>query len=402
MSIYKAFKFRLYPTQEQEVFFEKSAGCSRFVYNKLLEANITEYQTTKKFILGFELSNKIVELKKEFPWLKEVNSQSLQQSSNNLVTAFKNRFDKKRKKQSGFPKFKSKHSSNISFKVPQSFKIRPERIKIPKAGWVDAKMHRHLEGKVKSLTISKDVNVWFVSILCEIQEKTKYCDPKNAVGIDFGIKTFAITSDGEMINPPKHLEAERKKLKRLQRRHAKKQKGSKNRNKARIKVAKQYRKIRRVNKNFIETTSSAIAKLYDVVSIETLNIKGMKSNRKLSGAIQNLSWYDFTTALKRKVPVVHQVSQWFPSSKTCSCCGWIKKDLTLSDRTFNCVSCGLEMDRDLNAATNLLNEWNRTVATTGIACGEDIRPEGDQTTRRQTSMKQECGFNGTQAVYALA
>lgn len=372
---HKAFKFRLYPTQEQEVFFEKSAGCARFVYNKLLESNIKEYQSTGKFIFGFSLTNKLVELKKEFPWLKEVNSQSLQQSSMNLATAFKNRFSKKHKKQARFPKFK-KRGNHDTFSVPQHFIVKPNQIKLPKIGWIAAKMHRKLEGKVKSLTISKDVDQWFVSILCEFPRKEMQYDPDNAVGVDLGIKTFAVTSDGECIDPPEHLEKKIKKLKKLQRRHAKKQKDSKNREKARKKVSRQHRKIRRINKNFVETASAAIAKLYDVVSIETLNIQGMKANRKLAPSIQKLSWGGFVGALMRKVSVVYKVSQWYPSSKTCSCCGWIKKDLALADRTFNCDSCGLKLDRDANAAMNLLNEWKRTVATTGIACGEDVRPEG--------------------------
>jgi putative transposase len=393
-SIYRAFKFRLYPTKEQEVFFEKSAGCTRFVYNKLLEASIVEYQSSGKFILGYDLTNKIVELKKEFPWLKEVNSQSLQQASMNLATAFKNRFSKKRKKQAGFPKFK-KRGNQDSFMIPQHFIIKKNQIKLPKIGWVSCSAHRKLEGKVKSITISKDVDVWFVSILCELPEKTSYYDPSNAVGIDLGIDKFAVTSDGECIEAP-DLDKELKKLKKLQRRHAKKTKGSKNREKARKRVARQHRKIRRINKNFVETTSAAIAKHTDVVSLETLNIQGMKANRKLAPSIQKLCWSSFVVALKRKVPIVHKVSRWFPSSKTCSCCGWIKKDLKLDDRTFNCDSCGFELDRDANAAINLLNEWKRTAESAGIACGEDVRPEGNIVSERQTSVKQECGIAGFQ------
>ena len=388
-SIYKAFKFRLYPTKEQEVFFERSVGCARFVYNKLLEASIAEYQSSGKFILGFSLTNKLVELKKEFHWLKEVNSQSLQQASINLATAFKNRFSKKRKKQTGFPKFK-KRGNQDSFMIPQHFILKKNQIKLPKIGWVSAVTHRKLEGKVKSITISKDVDVWFVSILCELPEKVTYYDPNNAVGIDLGIKTFAVTSDGECIGAP-DLEKEHKKLKKLQRQHAKKEKGGKNREKARKKVARQHRKIRRINKNFVETTSSLITKDYDVVSVETLNIQGMKANHKLAPSIQKLSWGAFVSALERKVPVVHKVSRWYPSSKTCSCCGWIKKDLTLGDRIFHCGSCGFELDRDTNAAMNLLNEWKRTAATAGIACGEDVRPKSSNGTERQTSMKQEWG-----------
>jgi putative transposase len=398
--IYKAFKFRLYPSKEQEVFFERSVGCSRFVYNKLLEASIAEYQSSGKFILGFSLTNKLVELKKEFPWLKEVNSQSLQQASMNLATAFKNRFSKKRKKPTGFPKFK-KRGNQDSFMIPQHFIIKKNQIKLPKIGWVSAVTHRKLEGKIKSITISKDVDVWFVSILCEQEDQEVHYDPNNAVGIDLGINTFAVTSDGECIEAP-DIDKEHKKLKKLQKRHAKKTKGSKNREKARKKVARQHRKIRRINKNFVETTSSLIAKDYDVVSLETLNIQGMKANRKMAPSIQKLCWGAFVESLIRKVPVVYRVSRWYPSSKTCSCCGWIKKDLTLADRTFLCDTCGFELDRDANAAMNLLNEWKRTAATAGLACGEDVRPEGNLVSGRQTSVKQECGITGFQAVNASA
>jgi len=397
MSIYKSFKFRLYPSEEQAIFFEKSAGCSRFVYNQLLDASIKEYEKSGKFIFGFNLTNLIVGLKVEFPWLKEVNSQSLQQASMNLATAFKNRFSKSRKVKAGFPKFKSKHTSGSSFMVPQHFTIKPNQIKLPKIGWVSCKTHRKLEGKAKSLTISKDVDTWFVSILCELPDKISYYDPTNAVGIDLGLKTFAVTSDGECIEAPK-LNSQYKKLKKLQRRHSRKQKGSRNKDKARLKVAKQYRKIRRINKNFIETTSAAIAKLYDVVSVEDLNIKGMKSNRRLSGAIQKVSWGAFVDCLKRKVPIVHRVSRWYPSSKTCSCCGWIQKDLSLSDRIFDCQECSLVLDRDANAALNLLNEWKRTVATTGLACGEDVRQDKNLLIPiLQPSVKQEDGIIGFRA-----
>ncbi len=276
--------------------------------------------------------------------------------------------------------------------IPQHFTIKKNQIKLPKIGWVSCVTHRKLEGKVKSITISKDVDAWFVSILCEQEAKEVHYDPNNVVGIDLGIKTFAVTSDGECIEAP-DLDKE---LKKLQRRHAKKAKGGKNREKAGKKLARQHRKIRRINKNFVETTSNLIAKDYDVVSVENLNIQGMKANRKLAPSIQKLCWGSFVVALKRKVPIVHRVSRWFPSSKTCSCCGWIKKDLTLDDRTFHCDNCGFELDRDANAAINLLNEWKRTAESAGIACGEDVRPEGNLVSGRQTSVKQECGIAGFQ------
>lgn len=371
---YISYKFRIKPTKTQESLFIEHCDASRFIYNKLLEQQISLYENEKKFMFGMALSNAVKPIKENNDWLKKVNSQSLQQSALNLGKAFSNKF---KHKTGGFPKFKSRKSSKQAFSVPQHFNIRGNKVKLPKIGWIKIVNHRKLSGKAKSLVISLDVDQWFVSILCEQDVPVPTIDYKSVVGIDLGIKTFAITSDGEVFELPK-LEQETTKLKKLQRSFTRKQKGSNNRNKARIKVAKQYRKISRIKDDLINNYVSSIAKSYDVVSMENLNIQGMKKNHCLAPSIQQLPWFSFKMKLKHKVKELVEVGRFYPSSKTCSACGFVKKDLSLSERTYHCENCGLSIDRDLNAAINI-----KDAATALFACGGTRVP-----------VKQESGLIG--------
>jgi putative transposase len=382
---YLYYKFRLKPSKDQERILTDHCDAARFVYNQLLANNISYYESDKKFHFGISIVYESAKLRKEYDFLKLVNSQIIQQSAMNLGTAFKNIFSKKNKKAAGFPKFKSRRNNRQSFCVPQYFKVVNDKIKLPKIGLVEMINHRKISGKIKSITIIKEIDQWYASILCEQENKeSPEINLSSVVGIDLGLKSFVVTSDGEVFNLPctkKNI----KKLKRLQRIHAKKKKDSKNRDKARIKVAKEYRRITRIKINYINNIVATITKSYDIVSIENLNISGMKKNKKLSGAIQQVPWYHFKTKLKEKAKSYYEVSRWLPSSKTCSGCGWVKKDLTLADRTFNCDSCGLEIDRDVNAAINL-----KTAATVGLACGESsIGVNGSDPETRYGLMKQE-------------
>jgi putative transposase len=341
------YKFRIKPNKEQEEKLVAHCDAARFIYNQLLAQNISLYEKTKKFHFGLSLAYESKKLRNLHEFLKVVNAQSLQQAALNLGKAFTNRF----KNGAGFPKFKSRRNNRQSFTAPQYFGIDKNRIRLPKIGWVDMIQHRKISGKAKSITIIKEIDQWYASILCENEDVVYEIDQNSVVGLDVGIKTFVTTSDGEIFNLP-DLKKETAKLKTLQRRHSKKAKGSNNRNKARIKVAKQYRKISRIKTDAINNFVSAITKTYDVISMENLNIKGMKKNKRLSSAIHQLPWFDLKTKLKQKSKGFHEVDRWFPSSKTCSCCGWINKDLKLSDRTFKCDSCDLRIDRDVNAAIN--------------------------------------------------
>ena len=400
MSNYLYFKYRLTPNNDQEKLLTDHCDAARFVYNQLLATNIAYYEAEKKFHFGMQIMYVADKLRKEHDFLKLVNSQSLQGAAMNLGIAFKNRFSKRNKKSAGFPKFKSRRNNRQSFRVPQHYKVKGNQIKLPKIGWIEMINHRKMSGKIKSITIVKEIDNWYASILCEQPEREQpIIDITSVVGIDLGLKSFAVTSDGEVFNLPctkKHT----KKLKRLQRVHAKKKRDSKNRYKTRIKVAKQYRKITRIRTNYIKNIVAAITKSYDIVSLENLNIKGMKKNKKLSSAIQQVPWYLFKMKLIEKAKSFHEASRWFPSSKTCSNCGWVKKDLTLADRTFECDTCGLSIDRDVNAAINL-----RTVATAEIACGVpssggsglDLEPSNG-TLKQEGAVARTPGFVGTQDI----
>jgi putative transposase len=371
--------------------FLKTTGCCRFVWNYFLAKNIDYYKETGKFLWRMDLQKLLPEMKLEFPWLKEVDSQALQGIAKNLDQAFKRSFSKKSKKQAGFPRFKSKRENQHSFVLSHRTRINSKLIQVPKIGLVKYRSSRKLEGKIKSYTISLDVDQWYVSILCELSDQEIVINHSNSVGIDVGIKTFAITSDGEVFDLPKYKK-ENRQLKKLQQKHSKKSKDSKNKNKSKIKVARKYREIRRKKLDKINNMVASITKNYDVIITENLNIAGMKKNRCLSGAIQENPWAQFIGKLSQKSKGFHKIDRWFPSSKTCSNCGWIKKDLTLGDRTFNCDSCGYEIDRDLNAAINIQMEYysKNTGIEPGIqACGDTAIGDLEKSGSRYVSLNQE-------------
>lgn len=246
-----AYKFRLYPTHSQEQMFLQTAGCCRWVWNNLLEQNIKKYECEKKFIFGYEATGQLPSLKKEYEWLKNPNAQSLQQVCMQFDTALKASF-KSNSSRKGFPKFKSKKDSKCSFSIPQRFEVGNRTIKLPKIGQIKFKKHRKIIGEAKSLTISKDVDQWFVSVLVQIPDVEIANQIGRSVGIDLGLKTFAVLSDGSQFELPKEqIENIEKHLKIQQRKLARKAKESNNREKQRIIVAKQYRKIRRVRENFL-------------------------------------------------------------------------------------------------------------------------------------------------------
>jgi putative transposase len=377
----KAYKYRIYPKPQQEEIFAKHFGCVRFIYNWALEKKIKHYQQENKSISCFDIKKELVDLKKhkDTEWLKEVNSQSLQESVIHLDKAFTKFFREK----SGFPKFKSKHKRQ-SFSCPQNIKVNWHNltVKLPKIGEVRTFFHKKFEGNVKTCTVSKTpTNKYFIAILVEIPDKPKpkpRINKDKAVGIDLGLKEFVIDSNGNKIDNPRYLRKSEERLKVLQRRASKKRKGSNNRKKANLKVAKQHEKIRNQRDDFLHKVSSKIISENQTVCLETLSVKNMMKNHKLAKSIGDASWSRFVEFLKYKaewygVNIV-QIGKFEASSKTCSNCGWIKKDLTLEDREWICKECGVLHDRDLNAALNIKQfalQKQNLINKTPMDCGEE-------------------------------
>lgn len=378
----KGFRYRIYPNKEQEQQLNQMLGNARFVYNWALDRRIKEYQSEKKSISAFTLMTELTQLKKnpEYEWLKLSVAQSLQQSIVNMDKAF-TRFFKQKK---GFPKFKSKHKGTHSVGFPQNTKVDFEnnKVSVNKIGWIKTKISRTFDGKIKTATIEKKpTGKFFVSITVELPDvkvKQKPISKVNAVGIDTGIKTFATLSDGTEIENPKHLKNSIQRLKVLQRRASKKQKGSSNRKKANLKVALLHEKISNQRLDFLHKTTTAIAKQYDTVACENLNISGMMRNHKLAQSIADLGLGRFYTLLEYKMQEQGgnylEIGRFEPSSKMCGC-GVINKELKLSDRIWTCKSCGSINDRDGLAAKNILkfalNPKNKTTdGMSGVACGD--------------------------------
>ena len=368
--MYKARKYRIYPTNSQKELIHKHCGSVRFLYNMALETKTMAYLGSKVNLSRYDLQKQVVDLKKELPWLKETNSQSLQVALLDLDTAYSNFF----KGRADFPKFKKK-SNRGSFNVPQNVIIKNNLLIIPKfKEGIKIKLHRDLVGTVKQATISfTPTGKYFVSILCDTGEdvpsKPKVTE-ENSVGIDLGIKDFLVTSEGEVFENPKFLRKAQSKLKYTQRKYSK-YKGKRTKKK----LAKLHEDVVNKRKDFLHKLSSKLICENQTIVLETLAVKNMVKNHNLAQAISDVSWSSFVTMLEYKADWygknILRIGLFAPSSKTCSNCGAINKELTLKDREWTCKSCSTVLDRDINAAVNI-----KSFALKNILSGTDRKNQG--------------------------
>jgi len=381
---YKAFKFRLVPNKEQQTQINKTLGCCRFIYNQMLEERQIKYKSNDKTKCKTEK-----QYKKEFSFLKEVDSIALQQANRDLKTSYTNFFrelksgelqkeiakrlakaktPKQKAKALNYrkPKFKSRHNLKKSYRtnnISNSIRVEDNKIKLPKLGFVKFKKSREISGKIKSVTISKNIlDRYYISVLCEVEIEAL---PKlnTQIGIDLGLKEFCITSNNTKTSNHRYLRKSEEKLKKAQRILSHRVKKSNNRFKQQKKVFRIHEKIRNQRLDSLHKLSTELISENQVICLEDLQVKNMVKNHCLAKSISDVSWSKFVELLKYKSDWsgrdLVQIDKFFPSSKMCSGCENIKKDLKLSDRVYHCSSCGLVIDRDYNAALNILKEGLR-------------------------------------------
>jgi putative transposase len=393
--MYQAYKFRIYPTAEQQTYFAGAFGCCRWFWNYSLNLCQQTYKDTGKGLSRSAIQGLLPNLKKEYPWLTNAYSQSLQVVALNLSTAYKNFFDKR----GGFPSFKSKHGRQyISY--PQNVKVGDSFIKLPIIGEVHCRIHRILDGTVKTVTVSKNTDgKYYASILVDDGLETPESDANGkAVGLDVGLIDFVVTSDGSKYANPKHLKKHSRNLKRKQQKLSRKQKGSNTRYKAKRLVARVHSRIKRVREDFLHKLSRKIVDENQVIAVENLNVKGMVRNHCLAKAISDAGWGMFGTMLKYKAEklgkIYIEIDRFFPSSKTCNNClrkvsercapvGFpdaksATRQMPLNVRHWDCPKCHSRNDRDINAAKNIRDEALRILAlgTSAAANGRNVSQPG--------------------------
>ena len=367
----KAIKIRIYPTVEQVDFINKQLGCCRFVYNNCLAFRKDSYQNEHISVSSSSAVKHITVLKKDNEWLKNVHSKVLQQSVRDMNQAYDNFF----KLHKGFPKFKSKHDNRQSCRFPKDafIGVRGNRIDLIKVlkdihfkcSRNDERYLNRNQDKVKSITLSKEPNgKFYLSVLID-KPLRQVPQSSSMVGLDLGIKDFAVTSDGQVIENIHFKKNEESRLKRLQRQISKKIVGSKNREKARLRFAKLNEKIRNRKLNFLHDVTNHLIDENQVIVMEDLNVKGMVRNHKLAESISEVNWGEFRRMLAYKAAWHGRqlvfIDRFYPSSKRCNHCGYIYKELTLKDRQWVCPECGSLIDRDYNAALNILEEGQRII-----------------------------------------
>ena len=400
-----AHKIALDPTQAQAEYFAKACGVARFSWNWALARWQQEYALWKEYQCGPKPSEQALRRElnaikdRDFPWMKEITKNAPQQAIKNLGTAFKNFFSGTAK----YPNFKKKGVSRDSFRADNgpdklhqnAVEVEDWRVKLPVIGWIRMREPVRFIGNIKSATISRVADRWFVSFAVEVDYAPTHAARENQAGsvvggVDLGVKTLATVSDGSAFSGPKALTRNIKKLRRMSRALNRKVKGSANRRKAAAKLSRLHTRIGNIRKDALHKATTAIVQKFDVIGIEDLNLSGMVKNRRLSRAVSDIGAFEFRRQLEYKAKMrgtrIVVAGRWFPSSKTCSCCGHNNAGLKLADREWICDACGVKHDRDLNAAINLKNLAASSAVT---ACGAGSAGSGRKAGTKLTAVKQE-------------
>ncbi|MGB3265217.1 MAG: IS200/IS605 family element RNA-guided endonuclease TnpB [Microcoleus sp.] len=388
----KAFKYRIYPTSEQSVLLAKSFGCTRWFYNYALNLTSETYKQTGKGLSRNEIIKLLPSLKKEYEWLAEAPSQVLQQAALNLSSAFLHFFEGRAK----YPNFKKKQNRQ-SIRFPQGCKLKDDTLKLPKIGEVRCKVSRQPEGTLKSVTVSVNPSGEYLAacLYDNGKDSPKKSTEGKAIGIDVGVTHYAVTSDGTKHGNPKYYRKYEKRLAKRQKQLSHKLKGSGNRNKARVKVAKVHAKIVRCREDFLHKLSRKLVDKNQVIVVENLAVRNMVQNHKLAKSISDAGWGQFCTMLKYKSEwagkTYIEVDRFYPSSKTCNNCLNRVDSLSLDVRSWQCPKCGENHDRDINAAKNIRDEGLRilTAGHTVTASGGRVRPSKGTAFTRHLPVNEE-------------
>lgn len=383
-----AHKIALDPNIEQAVYFARACGTARFAWNWALAEWQKQYKEGGKPSEG-ALRRQLNAIKRsEFPWMLEITKAAPQQAIKNLGTAFKRFFEGKAK----YPRFKKKgtHDSFRAENGPDTFAFNDKRIRLPVIGWVKMREALRFSGKVKSATVSRVADRWFVSVTVEVEHAIPVRESQAVCGVDLGVKALATVSDGSVYEGPKALRTNMKKLKRLNRSLSRKVKGSANREKAKTKLARLHARIANIRKDALHKLTTVLVRRFAVIGIEDLNVRGMMQNRKLARAVADMGFFEFRRQLDYKAPMhasrIAVADRWYPSSKTCHVCGLIHDGMDLSVREWECAGCGAHHDRDYNAACNL-----KTIAASSAvtACGAGRSGDEPALVVKRPAVKQE-------------